>query len=365
MKKIIFLRTDATVVGGAERVMVNMANSFIKNNMEVTIVSIFKKNKKIYYPLDSKVKILYLNYNRDELGKKNFDKFKKYDFLKYSLLIMKQFLKIIKSLKSILKEQDYDYIIGMDTSNFLLPFLRIKTSKIIGTEHTSYLYWNKYIRKVKQIIYKKLDYFVVLNNFEFNFYKNKIKKIYKIENSIEITKKKSLLNNKRFITIGRLVEGKNIEEMIEILAEVLKKYNWELVICGEGPERKKIENKINELNIKENIILKGNVEDINTELEKSDIFLMTSKSEVFPMVILEAMNLGLPCISYDIPGVNEMIIHNETGYLVKTKQEYINSIQELINKSNKLKDFGEKSKKRSTKYNEKNIYKKWNILLNN
>ena len=99
---------------------------------------------------------------------------------------------------------------------------------------------------------------------------------------------------------------------------------------------------------------------------KSDIYIMTSLSECFPMVLLESYNCGLPVISFDIlTGPREIVKNGQTGYLIanRDKEEMAKKINSLINDKIKLHEFGTNAKKEAEKYRATSIIKKWRNIF--
>ena len=78
-----------------------------------------------------------------------------------------------------------------------------------------------------------------------------------------------------------------------------------------------LEEKCEKARLTANVTFAGNRNDVNDFLLKSDIFILTSRDEGFPMAILEAERVGLPVISTDIAGIPEMIVNGETGLIIK------------------------------------------------
>ncbi|TKD70810.1 glycosyltransferase family 4 protein [Pseudalkalibacillus hwajinpoensis] len=116
--------------------------------------------------------------------------------------------------------------------------------------------------------------------------------------------------------LARLSEEKNHGLFIQIANELKGVPNLEFYIAGDGPEQESIMNQINSLGLN-NITLLGNTSNPEGFIKDMDLLLLTSKKEVFPMVMLEAMAAGTPLLSVDVGGVKEAIIHNETGFLVQ------------------------------------------------
>jgi glycosyltransferase involved in cell wall biosynthesis len=111
-------------------------------------------------------------------------------------------------------------------------------------------------------------------------------------------------SNKIILSIGRLVAKKNQETMIRMMS--LLPSNYHLLICGEGEYRENLEKLIQELNLTNNVFLLGNQDDIPFIAKKSSIGILSSTIEGFGLAAAEMMASGLPVVSSNIPGLNEL-----------------------------------------------------------
>ena len=159
----------------------------------------------------------------------------------------------------------------------------------------------------------------------------------------------------------------NKEQNIEIwndkenrisLGEDLDKAQIKFIMVGDGPQFERVSRIVKENNkLTDKIILIGHTSDVRKYLEIMDCFVLTSKVEGLPNVIIEAQYSGIPVISTDAGGARECIIENTTGLICEIGNEYqipkmvLNTIkdQEIINNSKKkapkfiLEKFGEKN----------------------
>ncbi|MCD4705091.1 glycosyltransferase family 4 protein [bacterium] len=120
-----------------------------------------------------------------------------------------------------------------------------------------------------------------------------------------------------FLTVGRLVPIKNIEMQIEAMANLKKKYsNIELWIVGSGPEENNLKFKIKNLKLEESVRLLGWKDDLDKFYQQANCFLLTSDSEGYGMVIIEAAKYGLPIIMTDVGCAGEFIKNNENGIII-------------------------------------------------
>ena len=104
------------------------------------------------------------------------------------------------------------------------------------------------------------------------------------------------------------------------------------------------------------------------ELYKSSIFIMTSISEGLPMVLLEAMSIGLPCIAYETrSGVSDIISNNVDGFVIKNRDqdEMIKKLEELMNNVKLRKEMGKKALEKAKQFSKEEITNKWIDFINN
>lgn len=358
MKKICFLVEYLSYKGGGERVYTNMANTFVKKGYDVTIVSIENTNK-LAYSLDERVKIKSLKL-RPEYYYKN--KFRKIFDIIY-------FFKYIAKINKVIKEYDTIISIGANV-NILLSYIKDKKSIKIGTEHIGFDSVNIMVKLMRKIRYKKLDKLVVLTDTDKNKFIKKFKKleIKTIPNQISFKiKEKKDQNKNTIINVASLSYQKNQERLINLFSKIEKKYpEWKLEIYGEGPLRKELEKKIIDLKLEEKVYLMGNSNFIEEKLLKSDVFCFTSRYEGFPMVLLEAMECGLPVISFDCPtGPREIIENNNTGYLIENDDDndYIFKLEKLMQNKELRMEMGKKAKKNVRKYSENKVFSLWEKIL--
>ena len=147
---------------------------------------------------------------------------------------------------------------------------------------------------------------------------------------LAITRKEVSKDNFYLVTIGNLISLKSIHTIIDALVKCIK---CRLIIIGDGPEKDNLATLAKNLSISDRIIFKGNIkpDQIFFELQKADIFIMASKSEGRPNVIIEAMAAGLPVIASRITAHEEIIKHEETGLLFE-----LDNVKELESSINKL-----------------------------
>lgn len=140
-------------------------------------------------------------------------------------------------------------------------------------------------------------------------------------------------SRKEIVAVGRLSEEKNFGMLIEAFAE-LNLRDYKLHIYGDGPLRKELESLIGRLGVENQVVLEGHVERVVDKIQGADIFVLSSNHEGMPNVLLEAMAMGLACISTDFPsgGAKVLVKNGINGLLipVNDKEALKNAILTLV-----------------------------------
>jgi len=164
---------------------------------------------------------------------------------------------------------------------------------------------------------------------------------------------KDIHNNDKFnfVNVARMNPIKNHSLLLEAFAIVNKKYkNTKLLLAGDGELWNALHDETERLGIASDVVFLGNRTDIPDILAKSDVFVLTSKSECCPMTVLEAMATGLPIISTDVGGVREII--NSNGILVDNGDVsgIAKAMESLIKDAKKRNELAETGKRIVTRY---------------
>ena len=134
-----------------------------------------------------------------------------------------------------------------------------------------------------------------------------------IPNPVSVTAKKAAPANV-IATAGRLMEQKNQKILVAAMAQVHKTYpDVKCRIYGEGTLRPVLQSQIEALGLQDVVTLEGLATDIHERLAQCGIFALTSDYEGLSNALIEAMMVGLPCITTDYPGARELIVDGETG----------------------------------------------------
>lgn len=359
--RILYITPKINNEGGVARVLSVKTNYLIeKLGYEVAIVSQNSDNSKLFFDFNSKIKL--------------FD-------IKLSSNKIRFYFEYKKQIKFIISQYNPDVIVICDNGlkGFLFPII-IKTSiptlleshgskynevnQISKNNITKFLHNIKY--KIRNFGAKKFDYFVVLSNESASEWIIENTKI--IPNPIEIKKEtQALLNSKKAIVVTRNSYEKGLDRLFPIWKKVIETNpDWILEIYGVDPNDEKLLQLISEFKLSSNVFLFEPIKNIQEKYLEASMYLMTSRNEGFPMVLLEAMSLGLPCIAYDCPiGPRAIIINNENGFLIQNENvdAFVAKINLLVNDFELRKNLGNSTKVSVEKYNIDLVMKQWDLLF--
>ena len=376
MKKISILSLHLGY-GGIEKSIVTLAN-VLCNRYEVEIATCYQLYDTCVFPLDKRVKVIYLN---DREIVPNHEALRNAKESKNIFRLIKEGrfgLKVLyhrrKGMIQYIRRCDADVIISTRDIFNTWSGLYAKDGVLkIGWEHNHFHDNMKYASKIADSA-KNLDYFVLVSQELQKFYSKKLdgKKcmcLY-IPNCIDgIPPKKASLRAKRLISVGRLSPEKGYLDLLRIYHILYKKYpDWKLDIIGDGKEKKLLEEYIKVHHMEKYVTLHGfqNKEYIDKMMQDSSIYLMTSHTESFGIVLIEAMSHGLPCIAMDsAEGAREIINSGENGYLIKNRNYdvMIKKIGDLIRDRGERIRLGDNARKSVEKYTSEAVGEEWFTLI--
>lgn len=369
MKKIVILALHLHY-GGIERYISLLCKALCKD-YQIEIISSYKYSDTPAYYFDKSVKITYLsNDYPDRVSiKKMMKKFQIIKIIK-ELMRRKKLDKLIlrKNIETI-KNLDSDYVITTRIYHHQLVAKYLKNPKVkkIATEHNHHNNHQQYIDDLVKVS-SDFDYMVACTDELYDFYHPYIPNLVKIYNAIELSDKRANLNNMNIISVGRLSPEKGYLDVIEVMKFVHELDDTIiLTICGDGYQRNQIEKKIKEYHLSECIHITGFLNDKGLEKEylNSSLYILPSISEAFGLVLLEAMNYGLPCIAFDRASGARHLLGNDIGILIPHNDNKLmaKKIVELLHEHDKQKEYQQKSLECVQKYSLENMYMDWKKIL--
>lgn len=208
-----------------------------------------------------------------------------------------------------------------------------------------------------------------------NAYGIKRGKVHLIFNGIDTTRfspdeetQKTSKTEIRLVNVGRMFHVKNPKLLIKSFFEALRDCpDIILTMVGDGEEREAIEMLVTDLGIKDKVNLVGNQENVETYLKNADIYISASNVEGVPLSVLEAMACGLPIISTKAGGVIDIVKDGENGILVEVgnKEELKNAIIRLCKDAILRKKIGTNALEASRKYSIKSTVRKYEEIYKN
>ncbi len=376
MKKVSILALHLGY-GGIEKCIAALAN-ILCEKYQVEIAVCYKLFNEPAFDIDKRVKIKYLNNkniipNKDKI-KKSLKEKKFITLFKEGLFALKVLYLRRKNMVKYIKNSKSNIIISTrDIFNYWLCDYAKDNVIRIGWEHNHFHDNYKYASNITNSA-KMLDYLVLVSSDLKAFYTRELQKsncvcVY-IPNSIDkIPKEVANLDKKRFVSVGRLSPEKGFLDLLKIYSKIIKDYpDWTLDIIGDGEERVKLEEYIDKHNLKDKVTLHGfqGKDYIDKILHDSSIYLMTSYTESFGIVLIEAMSHGVPCVAFDsAEGAREIIQSGSNGYLVKNRSfdAYVLKVKSLIEKKEERKKIGKLARESVNKYTSDKVGSEWISLL--
>ncbi|MBO7303957.1 MAG: glycosyltransferase family 4 protein [Clostridia bacterium] len=187
-----------------------------------------------------------------------------------------------------------------------------------------------------------------------------------IANPISVKCEAADTRKNKIVTAGRLTEQKNHKMLIEAVAEIHKKHpDYTLEIYGEGPLRASLEELARANGLDNAVLLPGNVANLHERMSDAKIFVLSSDYEGLSNALLEAMMMGLPCISTDCAGSDEAITNGENGLLIPVgdKGNLVEALTKLIDDEELRERIGAQAKLSTEEYKVENIIKKWDDVI--
>jgi glycosyltransferase involved in cell wall biosynthesis len=359
-KHIVLISSFLNFVGGYERIVASFVNLLAEKGENITLLLLADTDES-FYPLDKKVRVVQLPLHFGITPKGNMIT-RKMQMLK-DLLLLRKTLRQLKPSFLICSEYHYA-VAGVLTAER-------KKTKVFSWEHTHYNvnFKNRFWRVLCNIIYPKLDGIICLNPDEKKLFSHLNKNVVVIPNFIHLPDRRAPLQNKAILTIARLTAVKGIDHLLEIAKLVLTKHpDWKWKVIGEGELQSAAENFIKKENLEAKLLLQApSNHNIAAEYESASMYVMTSANECFPMVLLEALSYGLPCISFDVDtGPRHIIQNNIDGLLVKKDdlRAMVNAIDSMIGDEEKQKRMAENAVAGSIRFSPEVVYQLWKNLFN-
>ena len=348
-KMHIAMLIGALTKGGAERVMVNLADYFVGQGHQVTLVTQYQKENE--YPLNEKVKRVISDITEEETTGNRIVNFKR------------RFCK----LRGIWKTEKPDVILSFIGKNNMMAiltsrFLNIPVAVSVRAEPTEE-YYNTWMRFAAKHLFALADGVILQTKRCFDFFPEKVrKKAVILKNPVSASFFRERFEGERenvIVAVGRIDANKNHEMLIRAFNEIANEFpEYQLIIYGEGELRKELTDLVEKLGMSERISLPGSIDQVADRIYKTRVFVLTSNTEGVPNTLIEAMLMGLTVVSTDCPcGVNGLL--TPVGDM-KSLQE---NLQYLLNDLHMCEKMGIKATETTDIYKPERVYGEWEAFF--
>lgn len=313
-------------LGGAERVAANLANWFTNKGDSVVFFTTKKPAEKEYHIETS---------------------------IARHCCFAESHFKIISNLRKALKKENPDVVLIMSTPMcvYAIPALSgLRIPKVVSERSApGNAKIKKSTRKISNFLMRFADAYVFQTNGAKSYFDEDIqRKGYVIPNPLVVSELPDPFTGnrtKRFVAMGRLVKEKNYPLMIAAFIKVHEKHpEFNLEIYGDGSEKELLQRIIDRKKVGEYVELCGARKDVLPHVRDAYAFILSSDLEGMPNALIEAMSIGLPCISTDCPsgGPFDLIKDQKNGILVKAGDcdGMAEAIEQLINDPLKAEKMG-------------------------
>ena len=340
--RILFL-TSSMHAGGAERVASTLANAWASRGDEVILMPTFSGGGHCFYELAPRIQLVYLTSVASKLTPFFGGRIAR-------LFALRSFIRstqpdVIVSFLSNVNIAAVIACVGMRipvavcerSDPFVMPVSRLlrcaraityplATTLVVQTEAVARKYLSAFFPLARvRVVPNPAPQHIV--NIHSNFNLNK---------------------QKRLLCVGRLAIEKQFDQLIDVFARLTTRHvNWTLRIAGEGPLRSALQQQVVNLNLQSRVEFLGAVSDIGKELAHADAFALTSAYEGFPNALLEAMAVGVPCVTFDCPsGPREMSENGRVALLVPANdgQALESALDQLMSSDDARRDLGARAR---------------------
>lgn len=342
--------------GGAERQIVLLSNQMAELGHDVTlcVLNEFKSR----YTISEKVKVQDLTHAEGS----------------ERLRIIKRLLAFRRAIKQIHPDVIVNY--NLQAAYFCLTLSKKARGKVLYSERGD-PYDNEYsgiLGKIRDYTVSHMDGIVFQSEGARDFFPKKVKrKSVVIHNSVNVPQDKFPIpekRDKRIVSVGRLHPQKNFPLLINAFARIASLFpDYSLVIYGDGDLREDLQSQIDSLGLTSRVTLNKSRSDVWDCIRTASLFVLSSDYEGMPNALMEAMALGLPCISTDCrpggartlisDGVNGVIVPVKNSIVLAEKMDY------LLKNPAIAETLALEARKILQTHSEKMIFDKWNNYLIN
>jgi glycosyltransferase involved in cell wall biosynthesis len=332
-RRVYLMLVNAYAVDGTIRTTWNLANYLASRGYEVVIVSAARDRAKPFFgDPPPGVSLVTLDDRREELLPEGFQPLRRWmrerpsvfmhpDDIMAGALNMWTDWRLVRALR----RKTGFFITTRPGLNLLSTLLSPPGLVLIGQEHMHLEVHPEELREAMKREYRKLSVLSVLTATDRGSYKEHLDwkvPVVRIPNAVrDPGETRADLSAQTVLAAGRLTRQKGFDRLIKAWEIVAPKHpDWTLRICGVGPKRRHLLWMIRARGLQDRIVLERAAHDLDAEMAKASIFVLSSRWEGLPLVMLEAMSVGMAVVSFDCPtGPRELIDDHRSGLLVRPR----------------------------------------------
>lgn len=359
MLRKLALVIHALNTGGAERVMASMANHWAEQDVDVTLITLDTRDTD-RFPLHHNVHRVSLDLMRES---------------KYPWQAVRNNLARIRRLRGAIRDTGAERVVSFtDKMNVLTLLASVgQRWKVIITERSDPR-WQKMSRGwelLRRFTYPRCSALVVQTESVAEYARRLVRKrpVYVIPNAVMPPAGQAALgepersDHRVVAAMGRLSVEKGFDLLIEAFAKIADKQpDWDLRIAGDGVERRRLEHTIESRGLTERVELCGWVDQPHAFLRDASFFVLPSRYEGFPNVLLEAMACGLPVVSFDCDsGPREIVRHETDGLLVPPEdvEALAQALDRLMSRSAECARLSQNATEVTTRFGCEVFFERW------
>lgn len=349
MKPAVIVVNDITQPGGTERAAVNLAELLIADGRPVTILSLFSNSGRPPFACSATLRVWHAGLN-------------------IAQNTVQRLLNTVRALGRLGLERGSILIgttVAINTALALVP--RRQGWRTVGCEHFNYEDTSALNQRVRRWAYPRLHRVVVLTETDRQRYLQDGLQTTVIPNSLSLfPEATSNLEQTRLLAVGRLIPRKGFTELVEIVAPLLKRHPvWSLDIIGSGELRENLQHQVEGHGLTGRVHLVPATPAIDKHYQNSAIYLMSSRSEAFGLVIIEAKAYGLPVVAFDAPHGPRDIVRPDDGFLVPMDRPdlFAQHTEVLMTNPELRRQMGAQARKNVQMYLPERIAPLWRELL--
>ncbi len=357
-QKIIALYIGSLSKGGAERVIINLADYFQHEGYRVLLLTA-RVDKEEYRVPEGVIRLITEPKEKELAGGR-----------------VSNFAARFRKLRNIWKREQPDIVLSFIGKNNMMAILTafgLKIPVVISVRGEPLEeYYSRWMRLMAKSLFCLADGVVLQTKRCYSFFPKAVrKKAVTLRNPVRDAFFRERFEGERDKTIaavGRVDENKNQELLLRAFAKIAGDFpEYRLIIYGEGRKWKEMQQLAGQLGLGERVLWPGNVDNVEELIYKSRVFVLSSNTEGMPNTLIEAMLLGLTVISTDCPcgGPAELISHGVNGLLtpvgdVDKMEEALRAVLSDRQRADKL---GREAAKLQTLYKSEAVYKSWERYL--